>query len=83
NTRGSYERLLPDGRWVLVTEQRTASGCVVGIRADVTKLKQALSELADANERVRDAMTKLQMQNDALRDRDLTLRTQYLLFDNA
>ncbi|MFM9709578.1 PAS-domain containing protein, partial [Streptomyces galilaeus] len=48
-----------------------------------TKLKQALSELADANERVRDAMTKLQMQNDALRDRDLTLRTQYLLFDTA
>jgi diguanylate cyclase (GGDEF)-like protein len=83
NTRGSYERLLPDGRWVLVTEQRTASGGVVGIRADVTKLKQALSELADANERVRDAMTKLQMQNDALRDRDLTLRTQYLLFDTA
>ncbi len=81
--QGSFERLLPDGRWLLVTERRTAGGGTVGIRTDITRLKQALNELAEANARVRETMTTLQTQNDALRDRDLSLRAQYVLFDTA
>ncbi len=80
---GSFERLLPDGRWVLVTERRTQSGGTVGMRTDITQLKTALEELADANARVRETMQTLQDQNDVLRDRDLSLRAQYVLFDAA
>jgi signal transduction histidine kinase/DNA-binding NarL/FixJ family response regulator/HPt (histidine-containing phosphotransfer) domain-containing protein len=50
-TKGAMERLLPDGRWLLVTERRTASGEIVGIRTDITALKGALDDLAAANER--------------------------------
>ncbi|MDX2205702.1 MAG: EAL domain-containing protein [Hyphomicrobiaceae bacterium] len=81
--QGSFERLLPDGRWILVTERRTKSGGTVGIRTDITRLKQTLNELAEANARVRETMSSLQLHNEALRDRDHTLRTQYQLFDTA
>jgi signal transduction histidine kinase/DNA-binding NarL/FixJ family response regulator/HPt (histidine-containing phosphotransfer) domain-containing protein len=46
----SLERLLPDGRWILVTERRTPGGAVVGIRTDITALKQANAELARAHD---------------------------------
>jgi signal transduction histidine kinase/DNA-binding NarL/FixJ family response regulator/HPt (histidine-containing phosphotransfer) domain-containing protein len=45
----SLERLLPDERWVLVTERRTPDGGTVGIRTDITELKRANRELAAAN----------------------------------
>lgn len=80
---GSFERLLPDGRWLLVTERKTAGGGTVGIRTDVTELKKVQNELAEANARVRQTMHTLQEQNDTLRDRDLTLRSQNMLFDTA
>ncbi|MDD9917172.1 MAG: PAS-domain containing protein, partial [Rhodospirillaceae bacterium] len=38
-----------DGRWTLITEQRTREGGVVGIRADVTELKRG-EQSAQANE---------------------------------
>jgi signal transduction histidine kinase len=44
------ERLLPDGRWVLITERRTPDGGTVGIRTDITALKHAMDELAAARE---------------------------------
>jgi diguanylate cyclase (GGDEF)-like protein len=53
NSQGSMERLLPDGRWVLVTERRTASGEIVGTRTDITPIKNAVGELEAANERAR------------------------------
>ncbi len=43
------ERLLPDGRWILVTERRTPDGGTVGIRTDITELKRANRDLAAAN----------------------------------
>ena len=45
----ALERLLPDQRWVLVTERRTPDGGTVGIRTDITELKRANRELAAAN----------------------------------
>lgn len=52
---GSLERELPGGHWVLAKERRTESGEIVGIRTDITVLKQALAELeaskADAESR--------------------------------
>ncbi|HEY4251889.1 MAG TPA: ATP-binding protein [Roseomonas sp.] len=44
------ERLLPDGRWVLITERRTPDGGTVGIRTDITPLKRAMAELAAARD---------------------------------
>lgn len=65
SARGSFERLLPDGRWLRITERKTASGGYVGIRTDITAFKKALNDLADANGKVgimlaeRETRTKL------------------------
>ena len=83
HNQGPLERELPDGRWVLVTERRMPDGGVVGIRTDITALKQVLSNLASANERVGQAMEEVQLQNLALRERDQALHVQNMLFDAA
>jgi signal transduction histidine kinase/CheY-like chemotaxis protein len=44
------ERLLPDGRWVLVTERATPGGGTVGIRTDITELKHTMAALAEARD---------------------------------
>jgi len=44
------ERLLPDGRWVMLTERTTPDGGVVGVRTDITALKRAMAEVAEAAE---------------------------------
>ncbi len=44
------ERLLPDGRWILVTERRTPDGGTVGIRTDITPLKRAMADLGAARD---------------------------------
>ncbi len=80
---GSIERLLPDGRWLLITERRMASGGIVGIRTDISKIKQTQSELAEANEQVRHTMAEMKNQNAALLERDIALRTKNFLFETA
>jgi len=49
------ERLLPDGRWVLITERSTPDGGTVGIRTDITPLKSAMEDLASARDAARAA----------------------------
>jgi signal transduction histidine kinase/DNA-binding NarL/FixJ family response regulator/HPt (histidine-containing phosphotransfer) domain-containing protein len=49
------ERLLPDGRWLLVTERRTGDGGTVGIRTDITALKTALTDASAARDAARSA----------------------------
>ncbi|MBO1074481.1 ATP-binding protein [Roseomonas marmotae] len=44
------ERLLPDGRWVLVTERATPGGGTVGIRTDITEIKRTIDDLAAARD---------------------------------
>ena len=44
------ERLLPDGRWVLVTERATTDGGTVGIRTDITEIKRTIDDLAAARD---------------------------------
>ncbi len=46
------ERLLPDGRWIRISERATSDGGTVGIRTDITALKQA-KERAEAGERAK------------------------------
>ncbi len=39
--KGAFEQRLSDGRWLQVNEIRTKEGGIVGIRTDITRLKQA------------------------------------------
>ncbi|MBX9752971.1 MAG: PAS-domain containing protein [Roseococcus sp.] len=49
-TLQQIERLLPDGRWLLLTERPVPHGGIVGIRTDITELKRAMAELGDARD---------------------------------
>jgi signal transduction histidine kinase/CheY-like chemotaxis protein len=44
------ERLLPDGRWVLITERATPGGGTVGIRTDITEIRRTIEDLAAARD---------------------------------
>lgn len=54
------ERQLSDGRWIVIHQASTPSGLKVGLRTDVTLLKQREHQLAQAH-------ADLQRQTDALR----------------
>ena len=41
----TFEQQLADGRWLLVSERSTSEGGVVGVRTDITALKQKETEL--------------------------------------
>jgi diguanylate cyclase (GGDEF)-like protein len=71
---GSIERLLPDGRWLLITERRTRDGGIVGIRTDITPLKGALADLAAANLRANAAAEEARQQNAALVEQEGRIR---------
>src|SRR3546814_4524754 len=60
NPTGPIERRLDDGRWILIREQRTAEGGIVGIGTDITALKQAKQKLRDAIERSEEHTSELQ-----------------------
>ncbi|MFG1261806.1 bifunctional diguanylate cyclase/phosphodiesterase [Xanthobacter aminoxidans] len=68
------ERRLSDGRWLLMTDRRTADGGVVAIRTDVTALKAVQAELAEANLRATEAAAEAQRQNMALIEREGRIR---------
>ncbi|BCB19422.1 EAL domain-containing protein [Bosea sp. ANAM02] len=71
---GSIERLLPDGRWLLITERRMRDGGIVGIRTDITALKEALADLAAANTRANEAAEEARQQNVALVEQESRIR---------
>jgi diguanylate cyclase (GGDEF)-like protein len=81
--QGSLERLLPDGRWLQITERHNPTGGIVGIRTDITVIKQTMAELADANERVSLAVEEVRLHNMALTERDQEMRVQNMLFTAA
>jgi signal transduction histidine kinase/CheY-like chemotaxis protein len=49
-TLRQFERLLPDGRWLMLTERSMPDGGMVGIRTDITELKRAMAELGAARD---------------------------------
>jgi signal transduction histidine kinase/CheY-like chemotaxis protein len=54
NSNEAHERRLHDGRWLLVREQRTADGGIVGTGTDITAVKQAERQMYDAIESISD-----------------------------
>ncbi|MES1155024.1 MAG: diguanylate cyclase, partial [Pseudorhodoplanes sp.] len=38
--RGRHEQRLADGRWIMIEERRTSDGGVIGLRVDITEMKQ-------------------------------------------
>lgn len=47
NPSGPIERKLQDGRWLLLREEHTADGGIVGISTDITAIKRAEQQLRD------------------------------------
>ena len=80
---GAIERQLPNGRWVLIRERRLKDGGIVGIRTDITAIKRAQVELAEATNKAREAAEEARRQNLALRERDGELLVQNALFEAA
>ena len=72
--QSAVERRLPDGRWVLMRERRTADGGFVGVRTDITLFKTMLAELEEANSRANEAVAEAQRQNAALTQRESQIR---------
>ncbi|WP_051631242.1 response regulator [Afifella pfennigii] len=58
---GFFEQRYGEGRWMRVSERRTADGHTVGVFADITELKDRQSELEEAKE-VADAANKAKSQ---------------------
>jgi signal transduction histidine kinase/integral membrane sensor domain MASE1 len=48
NPTGVIEQQLADGRWLRVAERRTPDGQIVGIRTDITELKNAIAALQES-----------------------------------
>ncbi|UEM02049.1 PAS-domain containing protein [Skermanella rosea] len=84
---GEYEQELPDGRWLLGSYRRTSEGGIVGIRTDITLLKQQELKLKTSEESLRvhvaeleEARSRLEAQTGALSE----LASRYLTArDNA
>jgi len=55
-TAKPLERQRPDGRWTRLTERRTRDGGIVGIRTDITELKQAEAALKATQQQLIDAI---------------------------
>jgi signal transduction histidine kinase len=43
-----HEQKLSDGRWILIEERRTADGGLIGIRIDITEMKESAERLKQA-----------------------------------
>ena len=59
NPPGPIEQELTDGRWLRVEERRTREGGIVGLRTDITAIKQAEQRAASATARLNDAIESI------------------------
>jgi PAS domain S-box-containing protein len=59
STGEPLERQRPDGRWTRLTERRTRDGGIVGIRSDITELRQAEAALKATQQQLIDAIESI------------------------
>lgn len=57
--QGTHERQLSDGRWILVSDRITRSGEIVGIRTDITELKEREEQASQARQSLLDAIESI------------------------
>ena len=81
--RETFERQNEDGRWLRVTEVRTPSGGLVGIRTDITRMKEKESELTNTVTDLETAQQTLEEQATMMRDLAEDYRQQKDLADDA
>ncbi len=81
--RETFERQNEDGRWLRVTEVRTPSGGLVGIRTDISKLKEKENELTNTVTDLETAQQTLEEQAAMMRDLAEDYRQQKDLADDA
>ncbi|MEQ8709326.1 MAG: PAS-domain containing protein [Rhodospirillales bacterium] len=81
--RETFERQNEDGRWLRVTEVRTPSGGLVGIRTDITRMKEKENELTDTVTDLETARQTLEEQAMMMRDLAEDYRRQKDLADEA
>lgn len=48
------EQRLADGRWLLISERRLSDGGIIGVRTDITALKNRETEILESERRLRD-----------------------------
>jgi signal transduction histidine kinase/integral membrane sensor domain MASE1/DNA-binding response OmpR family regulator len=58
--QGPFEHPLTDGRWMLIEERRTSDGGIVGVRTDITRLKQQEQALREREEQLKATIAKLE-----------------------
>ena len=67
-----HEQKLSDGRWILIEERRTADGGLIGLRVDITEMKQTAEQLERA---VREAKAANQAKTEFLSNMSHEIRT--------
>ena len=67
-----HEQKLSDGRWILIEERRTADGGLIGLRVDITEMKQTAEKLEQA---VREAKAANQAKTEFLSNMSHEIRT--------
>lgn len=65
----TYERQLPDGRWLQVNELATGDGGLVSVGTDITQLKQQQSRLVDSERRLMSSIHDLSLAKRAEQER--------------
>jgi two-component system, cell cycle sensor histidine kinase and response regulator CckA len=56
---GVFEHHFSDGRWIMVTERKTADGCTIGTYSDITALKRREEQLRAIVDNIADAILVL------------------------
>lgn len=81
--RGQFERLNEDGRWLRVSELRTPSGGLVGLRTDISDIKRKEEELTNTVQELEWARIAQDEQGEKLRDMAEDYLRQKQIADNA
>jgi PAS domain S-box-containing protein len=63
-----YQRKLADGRWILISQRRTSDGGYVGLRTDITAVKQHEEALLSAGTELATKNRELEILAERLRD---------------
>jgi len=74
NPADRFVHQVGDGRWVQVCERRTLDGGYVGVRTDVTDLKQQEVALKDREDQLRATVTKLEHSESELKRQTVALQ---------